>query len=78
MKTLKSTSGELKRVSDQEAMNLVGRTWSYVAKKEWKEFKRGIPEPVVEKVVTAVTAEADAVKQKKKQKNYDKRRDGKS
>lgn len=41
MKCIKNTkTGEIKRVDDSTAHNMVGTTWSFVAKSEWKSATR--------------------------------------
>ena len=43
MKCIKNNkTGVIERVSDQEAYNKVGSTWSYVAKSEWKAATRKV------------------------------------
>ena len=66
MKCLKSTkTGNIIRVDDKQAHNMVGREWSYVSKEEWKKTVR--PEPVVETVVTEEpTISEKQLKRKKK------------
>jgi hypothetical protein len=41
MKCIKNiTTGEIKRVDDSIANNMVGKTWSFVPKSEWKLVTR--------------------------------------
>jgi len=41
MKCIKnSKTGDIQRVSDKEAYNMVGNTWKYIPKSEWKEVTR--------------------------------------
>ena len=41
MKCIKnSKTGDIQRVSDKEAYNMVGNTWKYIPKSEWKEATR--------------------------------------
>ena len=41
MKTIKNNSGEVKRVDDATARNLVdGKLWFYCPKNEWKEIRK--------------------------------------
>jgi hypothetical protein len=47
--------GDIKRVDDKIAMNMVGLSWQYVSKTEWKKWKGVKPveeksEPPVEQV----------------------------
>jgi hypothetical protein len=44
--------GDIKRVDDKIAMNMVGLSWQYVSKTEWKKWK-GV-KPVEEKVEQSV------------------------
>lgn len=75
MKCIKNNkTGEIERVSDKEAYNMVGRAWSYVAKTEWKAVTRK-PKPVVE-VVEAVEGETIAEKQLKGKKRKVAKEDG--
>lgn len=50
MKCIKNNkTGDIKRVSDSEAYNMVGSTWSFIAKSEWKAATRKVK---VNEVVT--------------------------
>lgn len=41
MKCIKhTTTGEIKRVDDSTAHNMVGTTWSFIPKSEWKQATR--------------------------------------
>jgi hypothetical protein len=41
MKCIKhTTTGEIKRVDDSTAHNMVGKTWSFIPKSEWKQATR--------------------------------------
>ncbi len=41
MKCIKNNkTGDIQRVTDREAYNMVGNTWSYVSKSEWKMVTR--------------------------------------
>lgn len=41
MKCIKNNkTGDIQRVTDKEAYNMVGNTWSYVSKSEWKMVTR--------------------------------------
>jgi hypothetical protein len=44
--------GDIKRVDDKIAMNMVGLSWQYVSKTEWKKWKD--VKPVEEKVEQSV------------------------
>ena len=67
MKCIKnSKTGTIIRVEDNQANNMVGNTWSYVSKSEWKATTRK-PEP--EPVVVEVKEETIAEKQLKRKKN---------
>ena len=66
MKCLKNAkTGNIIRVDDKQADQLVGREWKYVSKDEWKKTTRK-PEPVVEAVNDQIT---DAVTISEKKKN---------
>jgi hypothetical protein len=61
MKTIKSIKktkevelGEIRRVDDRTAHNMVGTSWEYVSKSEWK-LSRG--KKVVEQAIEQVTAQ---------------------
>jgi hypothetical protein len=63
MKCIKNKkTGDIQRVTDKEAYNMVGNTWSYVSKSEWKLVTR---KPKVEQVVEQVTEQVEKVKSKK-------------
>lgn len=65
MKCLKNAkTGNIIRVDDKQANNMVGSTWSYISKTEWKLATRK-PEPVVE-VKTEETISEKQLKRKKK------------
>ena len=52
MKCLKNPkTGNIIRVDDKQADNMVGREWKFVSKTEWKSLTRK-PEPVVESTKT--------------------------
>lgn len=49
MKCLKNEkTGNIVRVEDRTAMNMVGRLWKYVSKSEWKSKNTKEEEPVQE------------------------------
>lgn len=58
--------GDIKRVDDKTAMNMVGLSWQYVSKTEWK-LSRG--KKVIEEVTDQVT---DKVTDKVEKKPYKK------
>ena len=65
MKCLKnSKTGNIIRVDDKQAYQMVGSTWSYIAKSEWKSTTRK-PKPEVAEVVEETISE----KQLKHKKN---------
>ena len=66
MKCLKSAkTGNIIRVSDQQADQMSGREWQFVSKTEWKAVTRK-PEPVVEVEVEEATISEKQLKRKKK------------
>ena len=66
MKCIKNNkTGEIERLSDKEAYNKVGSTWSYVAKSEWKAATRKVK---VTEVVNDSEGETIAEKQLKSKK----------
>jgi hypothetical protein len=54
--------GDIKRVDDKTAMNMVGLSWQYVSKTEWK-LSRG--KKVVEETTEQVTAQPTEQVEKK-------------
>ena len=56
--------GDIKRVDDKTAMNMVGLSWQYVSKTEWKKW-RGV-KPVTEEKVSVETEETAEKKPYKK------------
>ena len=48
--------GDIKRVDDKTAMNMVGLSWEYVSKTEWKKW-RGVKTAQVTAQVTEQTTE---------------------
>lgn len=45
MKCIKNVkTGDIKRVDDLQANNLVGNTWQYIPKSEWKAVTRVVSE----------------------------------
>lgn len=65
MKCIKNAkTGNIIRVDDVQAYNMVGNTWSYISKSEWKKATRK-PEPEVVEVKEETISE----KQLKRKKN---------
>lgn len=63
--------GEIKRVDDKTAQNMVGSVWQYVSKTEWKSSIRTNSEPIRKQViedVEQVTEKIDRKPYKKGQK----------
>ena len=74
MKCLKNNkTGNIIRVDDAQANQMVGNTWAYVAKSEWKGDKVSTPTPTVEekevkeKTKTAKSEKASKFKSKQRQ-----------
>ena len=67
MKCIKNNkTGDIQRVTDREAYNMVGNTWSYVSKSEWKMVTR---KPKVQETTEEVSTEkVKSKKQLRKQK----------
>ena len=68
MKCLKNVkTNEIVRVTDKEAYNMVGMTWKYIAKVEWKETTRKIvsEKQIEEAEKKEVTISEKALKRKK-------------
>lgn len=67
MKCIKNNkTGNIERVTDREAYNMVGNTWSYVSKSEWKMVTR---KPKVEQTTEETpTEKVKSKKQLRKQK----------
>lgn len=66
MKCIKNNkTGEIQRVTDKEAFNMVGSTWSFVAKAEWKAATR---KPKAVEVLQTAEGETIAEKQLKSKK----------
>ena len=71
--------GDIKRVDDKTAMNMVGLSWQYVSKTEWKSSKKTKSEPSTDQVKTekksnpkqmdGVPSDEPFVKTRKKSKN---------
>ena len=43
MKTLKSLKGEIRRVDEATANKLIGITWQYCSKSEYKALRKNVP-----------------------------------
>ena len=72
MKCIKNNkTGDIERVSDKEAYNMVGRAWSYVAKSEWKAATRKVKVNEVVEVKNEAESETIAEKQLKRKKVKD-------
>ena len=67
MKCLKNVkTNEIVRVTDKEAYNMVGITWKYIAKAEWKATKPVATEKQIEEAEKKeVTISEKALKRKK-------------
>lgn len=65
--TKENKVGEIIRVDDKVANNMVGNMWKYVSKKEWKEY-RGLIKKEKESEVQETTEVIDNVKPDKKRK----------
>ena len=66
MKCLKNAkTGNIIRVDDKQADQMVGSTWSYVSKSEWKKLIHP-QESVVETVTEETTISEKQLKRKKK------------
>ena len=68
--TKETKLGEIIRVDDKTANNMVGGIWKYVSKSEWKEYKGMIKE---ESKVQDTTEVTDTVKSDKKRKKTNKK-----
>ena len=67
MKTVKS-GGEIRRVEDNEATDMVKRGWAYCAKSEWKTKVRATAKPTTVANPDDESAPIAVVKANKKQK----------
>ena len=66
MKCLKNPkTGNIIRVDDKQANNMVGKEWQFVSKTEWKSLSRK-PEPVIEVKAEEPTISEKQLKRKKK------------
>ena len=73
--------GEIRRVDDKTAFNMVGTSWKYISKSEWKSSKTTGSEPSTDQVKTekksnpkqmdGVASEEPFVKTRKKSKKND-------
>ena len=59
-------SGEIRRVDDKTAFNMVGVSWKYIPKSEWKSSKTTKLEPSTDQVPTKNRPSTDQVKTEKK------------
>lgn len=74
-------SGDIKRVDDKTAFNMVGLSWKYISKSEWKSSKTTKSEPTTDQVKTekksnskqmdGTPSEGPFVKTRKKSKKND-------
>ena len=72
MKCLKnSKTGNTIRVSNEQAYQMVGSTWSYISKSEWKSATRK-PEPTVTEKKSEETVSEKQLKRKKNEQNRSK------
>ena len=63
MKCIKNKkTGDIQRVTDREAYNMVGSAWSYISKSEWKSVTRT---PQKEESNETPTEPVERVKSKK-------------
>jgi hypothetical protein len=72
MKCIKNIkTGQIERVTDKEAYNTVGSTWSFVAKTEWKAATRKVKavEVLKENETESETIAEKQLKRKKGVKN---------
>lgn len=73
--------GEIRRVDDKTAFNMVGTSWKYISKSEWKSSKTTKSEPSTDQVKTekksnpkqmdGVPSDEPFVKTRKKSKKND-------
>ena len=70
--TKENKLGEIIRVDDRTANNMVGSMWKYVSKKEWKEY-RGLIQKEKELEVNEVTEVTENAKSNKKRKKTNKK-----
>jgi hypothetical protein len=66
MKCLKNANtGNIVRVTDKQADQILGKEWKFISKTEWKSASRK-PEPVVEVKTEEATISEKQLKRKKK------------
>lgn len=67
MKCIKNIkTGDIQRVDDRQANNMVGSTWQYVPKSEWKALRAPVSEKQTEEQVKKEeTISEKALKRKK-------------
>ena len=58
--------GEIRRVDDKTAFNMVGTSWKYISKSEWKSSKTTKLEPSTDQLPTKNRPSTDQVKTEKK------------
>jgi len=67
MKCIKNVkTGNIVRIDDRQANNMVGSTWSYVPKSEWKKQNGKSVEDVTEETSVGVTLKEKKKKTSKK------------
>ena len=72
MKCLKNLkTGNIVRVDDKQAYNMVGTTWNYISKSEWKAATRK-PKPEVVEAAEETTVSEKQLKRKKNVKDRSK------
>ncbi len=57
--------GEIKRVDDRTAQNMVGSYWQYISKSEWISATRKPVEAVNDQITDSVTISEKQLKRKK-------------
>ena len=66
MKCLRNLkTGNIIRVTEKQADQMIGKEWQYTSKVEWKTATR-IPEPIVEAAKEQLTVSEKQLKRKKK------------
>ncbi len=66
--TKEATLGQIIRVDDKTANNMVGTYWKYVSKTEWKEFKNNVVHEE-QNTVSEIEEEKKPKRNKKDKKN---------
>lgn len=67
MKCIKSGSGEIRRVTDDQAQGLVGKGWNYCPKQEWKDKGSKQEAAVTDTTITAALKKAKKAKKSKEE-----------